>query len=47
MSLVLHGKLRATVCWIPDRRGEGVFQPQDAFLNTGETVSEVLRPKHL
>ncbi len=45
-SMVLNGKLRATVRFATNRSGGGVLLPQDLCTKTGRPVMEVLRSQH-
>ncbi len=45
-SMVLDGKLRATVRFATDCDGGGVLLPQDACTKTGRPVMEVLLLQH-
>jgi hypothetical protein len=45
-SMVLDGKLRATVRFATDRGGGGVLLPEDSCTKTGRPVMEVLRSQH-
>ena len=45
-SMVIDGRLRAEVCWVTNRSGGNVLNPEDLDINTGRPVIDVLKENH-